>query len=1524
MFCASLQEGEGEGEGGHMYLVIPTSPSLRLEVQRGGGGDGGPRCRAQVLLNEVGVVLNNGQIASINKMRSTLRDLERWEAIYRHRPRRSKKDVPRDWWLFLRRCVSSSRSKHRQPLGWLDVVRLLSLRNKYVRLYIMRAQHQATPEDYQEFTRLDDQLTANEIVAFRVKAMSEFSKLQKEELITTLSAERSIAGDTTTPKQTWGQWLLGRPPTRQGSTVLSSREQGNSDVDGDKDVEVTNSEVTLDDDDAAREEFLQAFALGPEEGGEEDGSLDRIMWEMKASLNEGALTMVNRGRPCLRIIWDMSAEITKRKNSWILDLALGALQIFDLLPSGGGRPCAVLTRKKPYTHASNQHGGLNHENDMIRIGDFQVWKSGGIVVKYSEGGNVTGPLGVGVGVGVATMGSGNIHMRQGIGSEGNPEVPGSAIGARSGQGSEVSVSLVFAPHQLNYSRSCLDQVCSMFSTKDMRLLTHAAQSRIHHLGQATSSSLLQAINSRQRVEVTADIYAPLVVLADNPKDPSRGCLLLIDLGHIAFGKDHGLDTLSPSAKTAFQDGGYVPDPFQISPTISSNSSTWDKPRSVGGSAGEEKKQVVPPDSSGTVLQRGGGAGGHLDDDWRLQITGIQVVVINDAAEFLEEVNSGGSGDPFGVHSLNPCLGREECKAPRMAVVEEFDLFVKIQTWGDALTSKLVGARLQANLPRLSFNLHSSSCGLLVRLFNAEFSRSSGSPVEVSSSKSTNKVLQTGYPNAHHEGVDTADGEKSGGRDGSIVLSSELELEGNDDIADGALDEEELGLPPEEGGGEVGSSVGGSEDMVWRSGGKRGVEVRVFAPLLFVRLVHDDPSEHDDLRFPAASPAKRSATVTQGGDGDFTQEGDRGIEPLPLSLGKPLVDTSPAAQAGALLLLVVKGLEAGAWFGSAADATPGDRVGKEVGDGVGRVTLSLCASSLCVEDMYQGGGQGLRYMVSCPEPPPGHDPDSDPASMAASGVSTLGKVDEDGCTGTALNVTYTAYSSGGNSDTLSGGRVVGGPGSRTEVVLGGLWVNWNPETIAALSIFVHGMSGDGSPNLTTLAQPVAPAAAEVAIRDEVVERGKGGTGGMEEVKSSIVGIHTAKLRVWLNKEVAGRRMVVLDAGNTYVELYSDIPTGRTSYRASFEGATLTDLATKDSLWRTLIAPRHPTGQPEGRKKGDHSSSLHEPGVGHSSSPSLCFTMVKENFKATTLRIELPSYRLVYINQPWLQVIDYVLSAILGDGPWRPWLLSSEPPVGDGGVVIPNVGEQQEGLTFPETASTDSSKGRDAGCGMRNVENGGDGSEAAGDEVNNMENRARIQLLMELPEVVLPCSCDSQDWVGLTGDELTAENSFQPRSLGDREASHVEMCQVWSIDLSKLSFFSSQSNGGWAKRNTPSTPPEGTIHTVPNISSAEAEGAKGCVPGPAVPSLSLEAYWCALPGKTRFEDFAYVVAGDIPSLSLELHREDYLISWKAIMNNIAGEVSPQRSGWMDSKHSSFGLNRKQLVLFPYELPNEVACC
>ncbi|CAM9140671.1 unnamed protein product [Choristocarpus tenellus] len=568
-------------------------------------------------------------------------------------------------------------------------------------------------------------------------------------------------------------------------------------------------------------------------------------------------------------------------------------------------------------------------------------------------------------------------------------------------------------------------------------------------------------------------------------------------------------------------------------------------------------------------------------------------------------------------------------------------------------------------------------------------------------------------------------------------------------------------------------------------------------------------------------------------------------------------------------------------------------------------------------------------------------------------------------GPAMRVIYTNI--GPNDDTdkeeeVDGTNCVGGSGSRTEVMFGSVSINWNPETVAALSIFVHGMSlsepeqppcSPTTPSSQAKADPprpqVVPGVVEAVKRVKLEERFEaegvvnhtqlekkvenalrpgGGSGARLGKGSSIVVVRAGRLQVWLNKEIVGRRLAVLDAMESRVELRNDWPSGKVSYSGSFASATLTDLATENSAWPTLVSPRPETSlesdsEPQKGKKlrlssgsiPNFGSGLRSEGDGrvgsmdgdrHSSpsttslAPVLRFCMVKEYLNSNLL-VELPNYRLVYLNQVWLQVIDYFLSACIGDGPWRPWLLSS--PI----------------------AGTSETSNISGVCD--------------GDDID-MTDRMRLRVVLELPDVVLPAGHTSKDWVSIAGHKIEAENSFQNRPVGMGKESRMEMCHIWSIHGAGLEFASNLSRT-WSSKTATTTSPnqpltplsdlvatplkgrvevEAAARTGPVLKAFPEVGEASAAPEPT--SLDLEAYWCSIPGRARLEDFTYMIIGNILSVSVELPQEDYIIACQVMSNNIAGEVPHQVEGWMDPCHPCHGLNRRQLVEFPYEKANKVA--
>lgn len=153
--------------------------------------------------------------------------------------------------------------------------------------------HQATPEDYKQFTRLDEQLTANEIVAFRLKAIAELEELDDQEAAALSSSASATAaasslavaaGEHAVPRQTWGQWLLRRDPVPIAAASGAGADgDGGTGGGGDGSVGREDPEksaavggggaATQREDAAAQAEFLRAFSSpGGDADGEDDGA----------------------------------------------------------------------------------------------------------------------------------------------------------------------------------------------------------------------------------------------------------------------------------------------------------------------------------------------------------------------------------------------------------------------------------------------------------------------------------------------------------------------------------------------------------------------------------------------------------------------------------------------------------------------------------------------------------------------------------------------------------------------------------------------------------------------------------------------------------------------------------------------------------------------------------------------------------------------------------------------------------------------------------------------------------------------------------------------------------------------------------------------------------------------------------------------------------------------------------------------------------------------------------------------------
>lgn len=387
-----------------------------------------------------------------------------------------------------------------------------------------------------------------------------------------------------------------------------------------------------------------------------------------------------------------------------------------------------------------------------------------------------------------------------------------------------------------------------------------------------------------------------------------------------------------------------------------------------------------------------------------------------------------------------------------------------------------------------------------------------------------------------------------------------------------------------------------------------VEVRVSAPLVCVLLVHDHSTEHhgrDVLDAGAGGGTGSPGAPAQRGLGAGTEGVVEGALVLAEICGLRMeyrgtigaggggaggsVRQRRSASEGMINNLLTAGVpDAGAAqrqgldqetsrFSSTPEASDHDLFPEREADGMGSTcpyNFCLIAASFRVKDMHQRvtADPCFSYLLSSTDPSP---PSTQP--------SLLPPVQD------AVRVIYMPART--DSGEGSGGN--GGDGdaqleSRTDVTLGGVWANWNPETVAALSIFAYGMYGISDGGAGTDSQgdsggleapgntdgrvgnergmnkdersssrahavddsasvSSAPGEAGAAVGEEAttckgsgtadVDAGEAGGPELASVEAGtrrgVIVVAVGRVSLWLNKEVHGRRLALLEAEESTV-------------------------------------------------------------------------------------------------------------------------------------------------------------------------------------------------------------------------------------------------------------------------------------------------------------------------------------------------------------------------------------------------------
>eukprot|EP01084_Bolivina_argentea_P029752 55227_1 len=315
----------------HDYVLFPLSGCARLLL-------GQDDVFLDLSLPSMGMRLSTDQLTNVHAMRLALKDLERWVIIFRHRPLSPPTKDPRGWWKYAVWCIIfSQHGGVRRKLGWLDVAQLLRTRKEYVQLYKERLGGQLTPSDYQEYMRMEEELSVNEIVAFQKTAEAELARRSIiRGSIVDGGAAAAAAFDSDSSSHHPTQEEGGGSGTRAAGWLGTLFGYGKQkQLQQEDEIIVDIAELSEYERKTIEKEVVKAFSMDEPEHIGTVGRWSNLVAIL--SLNNATLTIVEGSTPCLRTVWDTKLHFSgliRRSGAWKINATLGGLHIFD--PSIGG------------------------------------------------------------------------------------------------------------------------------------------------------------------------------------------------------------------------------------------------------------------------------------------------------------------------------------------------------------------------------------------------------------------------------------------------------------------------------------------------------------------------------------------------------------------------------------------------------------------------------------------------------------------------------------------------------------------------------------------------------------------------------------------------------------------------------------------------------------------------------------------------------------------------------------------------------------------------------------------------------------------------------------------------------------------------------------------------------------------------------------------------------------------------------------------------------------------------------------
>jgi hypothetical protein len=391
----------------------------------------------------------------------------------------------------------------------------------------------------------------------------------------------------------------------------------------------------------------------------------------------------------------------------------------------------------------------------------------------------------------------------------------------------------------------------------------------------------------------------------------------------------------------------------------------------------------------------------------------------------------------------------------------------------------------------------------------------------------------------------------------------------------------------------------------------------------------------------------------------------------------------------------------------------------------------------------------------------------------------------------------------------------------------LSVNWNPNTVAAVMMFVHSLSRVRAVETAgATAQSALPSKQRSSPTKAAAAVAAAAAAARSSAATPVLRVCIEQGQVSLNKDHLCRQLLVATFSNTTIEGSKQSTAGASmTWSGSLQSLRLRDASTAATHWRDLLGP--------------HSAAADTV----STTTTFSISRDAQRPQGLLLQLHLGECRFVYLQQTVMEWFDYVMTALLGSAVWSPWLLLHN---------------------SDNTTNSSSSDNNGSSSGSKQL--------LAQQEAEAVATATHFSITADATQLLLPVTWQSQEHVLLTGSALTVQAAPARAAMG--AATCTELVSQWTVRLADMGIATchSSSTAAAAEAATALTSADSEAQKLPLqmhqlLQQQQIQQRQQQAVEPL--ALELQARWVALQHRRQPDDAVYevcVTVGSKPAITL----------------------------------------------------------